>query len=182
MLVTVSVEVVVVEIVDVVISVVDVVWVSVVLAGFWGTVMVDVIVVVCVIVAVGAVTVLLLVTVDLAKSTTCLTTMHSTLAGYIRGPVGFLVLPPTGQMGTARLRTGRLGLKASGISRRDTPPAADMYAAELASGRKLAPGLIVTVGVVVDVVVSVAVTDIVAVASTVLVSVCVRVVVNVSVS
>jgi hypothetical protein len=57
--------VVVVEIVDVVISVVDDVSVSVVLAGVWGTVMVDAIVVVCVIVVVGAVTILVLVTVDL---------------------------------------------------------------------------------------------------------------------
>jgi hypothetical protein len=55
----------VVEIVDVVISVVDDVSVSVVLAGVWGTVMVDAIVVVCVIVVVGAVTILVLVTVDL---------------------------------------------------------------------------------------------------------------------
>jgi hypothetical protein len=174
--------VVVVEIVDVVISVVDDVSVSVVLAGFWGTVMVDAIVVVCVIVVVGAVTVLVLVTVDLTKFTACLITMHSTLAGYIRGPLGFLVLPPTGQMGIARSRTGRLGLKASGTSRRVTPPAAAMYAGELARGRKLALVLIVTVGVVIDVVVSVAVTDTVAVATTVFVSVCVRVVVKVSVS
>lgn len=163
-------------------AVVEVVSVRVVLAGVWGTVIVETTVVVWMIVEVRAATVLVLVTVDLTTLITSFTTTQLTLAGYNFGAFcGFFVVPPTGQRGTVRATTGRLGVNASGTSRREAPPAAAMYAGELASGRKLALVLRVTVGVVVDVTVSVVVADRVVVTSTVFVDVCVSVVVKVSV-
>ena len=81
-----------------------------------------------------------------------------------------------------RATIGRLGVNASGTSRRAAPAATAMYAAELARRRKLALVRIVTVDVVVEVTVTVVVADAVVVTSRVFVEVCVRVVVKMSVS